>query len=490
MTLRNIPSVETLLQAAEEPIRAYGRPLVTQAVRESLEAIRADVRAGGAVPLNREILSLALARLAGWTRPTLEPVINATGVILHTNLGRAPLSKSAIEAMQAVSAGYSTLEFDLQTGKRGSRLLHAESILQRLTGAEAAVVVNNNAAAVLLALSALAKGKRAIIARSQMVEIGGSFRVPDVMKQSGAKLVEVGSTNKTHLTDYEEALSESVSIRESAKESAVQSVSVRESVKESAVESVSVREAVKESVFKSVVVRAHRSNFRILGFTEEPSLKEICEIAHAHNAIVIDDLGSGTFFNVEKYGLTHEPTIQESLDAGADVVCFSGDKLLGGPQAGIIIGRKELLDKIKKHPLARAVRADKTCLAGISATLLHYLKDEAEAEIPIWRMISQTPDALKARAEAWKRETGQGEVVPAESTVGGGSLPGENLPTFVLSLDIPKPNNFLSKLRQQAPAIIARTENDRVLFDPRTVPPEEEGIFLATLKSLLDSDTG
>jgi L-seryl-tRNA(Ser) seleniumtransferase len=458
MTLRNIPSVETLLQAAEEPIRAYGRPLVTQALRESLEAIRADVRAGGAVPSNREILSLALARLAGWTRPTLEPVINATGVIIHTNLGRAPLSKSAIEAMHAVSTGYSTLEFDLQTGKRGSRLLHAESILQRLTGAEAAVVVNNNAAAVLLALSALASRKRAIIARSQMVEIGGSFRVPDVMKQSGAKLVEVGSTNKIHLSDYEEALTESVSVRESVKE--------------------------------SVVVRAHRSNFRIVGFTEEPSLKEICDLAHAHHAIVIDDLGSGTFFNVEKYGLAHEPTIQESLEAGADVVTFSGDKLLGGPQAGIIIGKKALLDKIKKHPLARAVRADKTCLAGISATLLHYLKDEAEAEIPIWRMISQTPGALKARAEYWQRETGQGEVVPAESTVGGGSLPGENLPTFALSLDIPKPNNFLSKLRRQAPAIIARTENDQVLFDPRTVQPEEEGIFLATLKGLLDSETG
>jgi L-seryl-tRNA(Ser) seleniumtransferase len=455
MTLRNIPSVESLLQAAEEPIGAYGRPLVTQALRESLEAIRADVRAGGAVPSNREILSLAEIRLASWTRPTLEPVINATGVILHTNLGRAPLSQSTISAMSAVSAGYSTLEFDLQTGKRGSRLLHAEALLQRLTGAEAAIVVNNNAAAVLLTLSALAKGKRAIIARSQMVEIGGSFRVPDVMKQSGAKLVEVGSTNKTHLADYEEAL------------------------------------VTQNAILRNVVIRAHRSNFRIVGFTEEPSLQEICGLAHAHNAIVIDDLGSGTFFNVEKYGLAHEPTIQESLDAGADVVTFSGDKLLGGPQAGIILGRKELLDKIKKHPLARAVRADKTCLAGISATLLHYLKDEAEAEIPIWRMISQAPDALKARAEAWQREAGQGAVVAAESTVGGGSLPGENLPTFVLSLELPKPNNFLNKLRQQNPAIIARTENDRVLFDPRTVLPEENGIFLATLKGLLlDSETG
>jgi len=459
MTLRNLPAVEKLLQTAEELIRAYGRPLVTQAIRESLEAIREDVRTGASVPSDQDILAQTESRLVVWTRSTLEPVINATGVIIHTNLGRAPLSQSAIEAMTAVSTGYSTLEFDLQTGKRGSRLVHAEAVLQRLTGAEAAIVVNNNAAAVLLTLSALANRKRAIIARGQMIEIGGSFRIPDVMKQSGAKLIEVGSTNKVHLSDYEEALSAS--------------------------ESAPFRESAKESVAKSVVIRAHRSNFRIVGFTEEPSLKEICDLAHAHNAIVIDDLGSGTFFNVEKYGLTHEPTILESLAAGADVVTFSGDKLLGGPQAGIIVGKKALLDKIKKHPLARAVRADKTCLAGITATLLHYLKDKAETEIPVWRMISQTPEIIKARAEHWQRELDFGNVVPSESTVGGGSLPGETLPTFVLSLDLPKPDKFLARLRRQTPAIIARTENDRVLFDPRTVLPEQEAILLETLKQVL-----
>lgn len=458
MTLRNIPPVDSLLQAAGELIRAYGRPLVTQAIRESLEQVRADVRGGASVPSNEQLLALAQSRLAAWTRSTLEPVINATGVIIHTNLGRAPLSKSAMEAMQAVSVGYSTLEFDLNTGKRGSRLIHAEAVLQRLAGAEAAVVVNNNAAAVLLTLSALANRKHAIIARGQMIEIGGSFRIPDVMKQSGAKLVEVGSTNKVHLRDYEEALSETSGIRLSDPKSA----------------------------HASVVIRAHRSNFKIIGFTEEPSLKEICDLAHEHNAIVIDDLGSGTFFNVEKYGLTHEPTILESLAAGADVVTFSGDKLLGGPQAGIIVGRKALLDKVKKHPLARAVRADKTCLAGISATLLHYLKDEAETEIPIWRMIAQTAESLKARAESWQRETGCGSVVPAESTVGGGSLPGESLPTFVLSLELPKPDKFLAKLRQQTPAIIARTENDRVLLDPRTVLPEQDAVLLASIKYLLE----
>lgn len=454
MTLRNIPPVEGLLQNAPELIRAYGRPLVTQALRETLQTIRGDVQAGADVPSNQQILGRAASRLASWTRSTLEPVINATGVIIHTNLGRAPLSRAAIEAIQAVSAGYSSLEFDLKTGKRGSRLVHAEAVLQRLTGAEAAVVVNNNAAAVLLTLSALANRKRAIIARGQMIEIGGSFRIPDVMKQSGAKLVEVGSTNKVHLRDYEEALDQSVSVK------------------------------------PSLVIRAHRSNFRIVGFTEEPSLKDLCETAHAHNALVIDDLGSGTFFNVEKYGLSHEPTILESLAAGADVVTFSGDKLLGGPQAGIIVGKKTLLDKIKKHPLARAVRADKTCLAGITATLLHYLKDEAETEIPIWRMIAQTPESLKARAESWKQETGPStslrmSVVPAESTIGGGSLPGENLPTYVLSLNIPKPDAFLAKLRQQNPAIIARTEDDQVLLDPRTVLPEQDALVVEALKQLL-----
>lgn len=450
MTLRNLPAVEKLLQEAAQPIRAYGRPLVTQAVRETLDVIRADVRAGASVPSNEQILALAQSRLAAWTRSTLEPVINATGVIIHTNLGRAPLSQAVIDAMTAVSTGYSTLEFDLNTGKRGSRLIHAEAVLQRLTGAEAAVVVNNNAAAVLLTLSALANRKRAIIARGQMIEIGGSFRIPDVMKQSGAKLVEVGSTNKVHLRDYEEAL------------------------------------VTQNGILRNVVIRAHRSNFRIVGFTEEPSLQEICDLAHAHNAIVIDDLGSGTFFNVEKYGLAHEPTILESLAAGADVVTFSGDKLLGGPQAGIVVGKKALLDKIKKHPLARAVRADKTCLAGITATLLHYLKDEAETEIPVWGMIAQMPESLKARAEAWQRELNFGQVVPAESTVGGGSLPGESLPTFVLSLDLPKPSKFLAKLRQQTPAIIARAENDRVLLDPRTVLPEQDAVFLASIKYLLE----
>ncbi len=383
-SLRDLPSVEQLLQLSEDLIADYGRPLTLQALRASLDDVRERFKlvlssAEGlhsdlALPTIAEILYRAGSRLSVWTQPTLVPVINASGVILHTNLGRAPLSKATVAAMTLVAQGYSNLEYDLDKGKRGSRLMHAESVLQKLTGAEAALVVNNNASAVLLVLAALSNRKRAIIARSQLVEIGGGFRVPDVMKQSGAKLVEVGTTNRVHLRDYEEALSEPT----------------------------------------GAVMRAHRSNFKIVGFTEEPELKEIVDVAHAAGVVVMDDLGSGALLDTAQYGLAHEPTVQESLAAGVDVVCFSGDKLLGGPQAGIIIGRRDLIAKIRKHPLARAVRADKLALAGITATLLHYLKDEAEREIPIWRMISLEREQVKARAEAWRETLEQGEVIESE----------------------------------------------------------------------------
>jgi L-seryl-tRNA(Ser) seleniumtransferase len=442
-SLRNLPSVEQLLQLSGDLIAAYGRPLTLDALRATLDDVRARFKLNPelALPKNDEILSRAESCLSLWTQPTLIPVINASGVILHTNLGRAPLSKATIAAMQTVSLGYSNLEYDLEKGKRGSRLIHAESVLQKLTGAEAAVVVNNNASAVMLVLAALAKGKRAIISRSQLVEIGGGFRVPDVMKQSGAKLVEVGTTNRVHLRDYEEALSEPTGL----------------------------------------VMRAHRSNFKIIGFTAEPELKDIVDVAHKASVVVVDDLGSGSFLDTAKYGLAHEPTVQESLSSGVDVVCFSGDKLLGGPQAGIIVGKAELIARIRKHPLARAVRADKVALAGISATLLHYLKDEAEREIPIWRMISMEREQVRARAEAWRESLGQGEVVESESTVGGGSLPGESMKTWVLSLDVKSPDKFMAKLRASNPSVVARTENDRVLLDPRTVLPEQNADLLRVL---------
>jgi L-seryl-tRNA(Ser) seleniumtransferase len=446
--LRNLPSIEQLLQNATRLIEKYGRPLTLDALRETLHDARARFKLDPetALPSTDLILAQAESRLAAWTEPTLRPLINATGVIIHTNLGRAPLSSATIHAMSEAAANYSNLEYDLVTGRRGSRLIHAEAILQKLLGVEAALVVNNCASAVLLTLSALANRKRVVIARSQLVEIGGGFRVPDVMKQSGAKLVEVGTTNKVKLSDYENELTEA-----------------------------------------ALVMRAHRSNFKIVGFTEEPELKEIVQSAHKAGVPVVDDLGSGALIDTARYGLAHEPTVQESLAAGVDIVCFSGDKLLGGPQAGLIVGKSELLEKIKRHPLARAVRADKTCLAGISATLTHYLKDEAEREIPVVRMMSMKAEQVRVRAEAWREALGQGEVIKSESTVGGGSLPEESLPTFVLALRVKSPDKFLKKLREANPPVIARTENDMALFDPRTVLPGQEEALLDVLKAALSN---
>ena len=446
-SLRDLPSVEKLLGQADSLIRDFGRPLTLDALRTTLDEARARFQSTpeAGLPSMDLILTQAESRLRTWTSPTLLPVINATGVILHTNLGRAPLSNATIQAMNTVAANYSTLEYDLGKGQRGSRLIHAEVVLQKLTGAEAALVVNNCASAVLLTLSALANKKRVVIARSQLVEIGGGFRVPDVMKQSGAKLVEVGTTNKVRVADYAEALEEPTAL----------------------------------------VMRAHRSNFKIVGFTEEPELKDIVDAAHQAGVAVVDDLGSGALLDTAKYGFTHEPTVQESLAAGVDLVCFSGDKLLGGPQAGIIVGKKDLVEKIKKHPLARAVRADKTCLAGVTATLLHYLKDEAEREIPIWQMMSLTPEQVRVRAEAWRESLGQGEVVRSESTVGGGSLPDESTPTFALALTVKSPDTFMKKLREANPPVIARTENDTILLDPRTVFPAQEQSLLSILSLLL-----
>jgi L-seryl-tRNA(Ser) seleniumtransferase len=444
--LRSLPSVDTLLQAdfAGEWLRRYGRPLTLQAIRSELETARAAYARLGEVPRQAELLERIDRTLQNWTHPTLTPVINATGVILQTNLGRAPLSRAAAEAVQAVALGYSTLEYDLAAGKRGLRSMHAEAQLRRLTGAEAALVVNNNAAAVLLALTALARRRAVVIARTQLVEIGGGFRVPDVMKQSGARLLEVGATNRVHRSDYEAALQEK----------------------------------------PALILRAHRSNFRLVGFTSEPELAELAELSHAAGLPLLDDLGSGALLDTARYGLGHEPTVQESLAAGADIVCFSGDKLLGGPQAGLIVGRAELVAKLKKHPLARAVRADKLCLAALSATLQHYLVDEAEECVPVWRMIAVPLDDLRQRGAAWAGDLGHGEVLAGESTVGGGSLPGETLPTCLLALRLPNPNRALATLRRAATPVIARVLDDRLVFDPRTVLPEQEPALLDAIRAL------
>ncbi len=447
--LQSIPSIEQLLQTrlAIELIDSYGRPLTVQAIRASVSDLRRNFASGSekTMPDREGLVERARAKLRAWTAPGLIPVINATGVILHTNLGRAPLSTSAAQFMDAVARGYSNLELDLDSGKRGSRSTHADDLLQRLSGAEAGLVVNNNAAATLLILNTLARRRQVLIARSQLVEIGGGFRVPDVMKESGARLVEVGTTNRTHLEDYADALSSSTAL----------------------------------------ILHVHRSNFKIVGFTEEPDLKQLANLAHQVGVLLVDDLGSGALLPTERYGLGHEPMVQESLKAGADLVCFSGDKLLGGPQSGIILGKAELVEKMKKHPLARALRPDKSILAALMGTLLHYLRDEAERKIPVWRMIALSPKQLKARAEHWVQQLRQGEIISGLSTIGGGSLPGETLPTWLLALDVKNPVKFLEKLRQQQPPVIARTEDDRILIDPRTVLPEQEGALIVNLSNVL-----
>ncbi|HNT53754.1 MAG TPA: L-seryl-tRNA(Sec) selenium transferase [Anaerolineaceae bacterium] len=445
--LRHLPAVDALLQQpeAQELMAQFGRPLLLEAVRATLAAIRTEFTRGTPIPAAAELLERA-GRLAGqWLAPTLVGVINASGVILHTNLGRAPLSAAAAQAAAGLSAGYCTLEYDLQRGERGSRTVHAEELLCRITGAQAALVVNNNAAAVLLALSALARRRRVIISRTQLVEIGGGFRIPDVMAQSGARLVEIGTTNRVHLSDYETALAEPAAL----------------------------------------VLRAHSSNFRIIGFTSEPALADIAALAHRCDTPLMDDLGSGALLDTARFGLAHEPMVQESLAAGVDLVCFSGDKLLGGPQAGIIVGRADLVARLKKHPLARAVRADKLCLAALAVTLQHYLKAEAEREIPIWRMISAPLDGLERRAVDWAAALGTGRVIPGESTVGGGSLPEETLPTRLLALSSPQPNRLTARLRASSPPVIARVESDQVLCDPRTVLPEQDVALLAALRLAL-----
>jgi L-seryl-tRNA(Ser) seleniumtransferase len=347
--------------------------------------------------------------------------------------------------MRAVGGGYSTLEYDLEPGARGKRDRHIERILIDVTGAEAGMVVNNNASGVLLALSALARDRETIISRGQLIEIGGSFRIPDVMAQSGAIMVEVGATNRTHLRDYVNAITDNT----------------------------------------AAIMRAHASNYKVIGFTESVPLDALAELAHERGLILLDDIGSGAIIDPAQFGLSNEPTVGASLAAGADLVLFSGDKLLGGPQAGIIIGLADLIETLKRHPLARALRADKLCLAGLSATLDHYRRGEALDKIPVWRMISLTPDVIRERAEAWVAQSKiGGEIVRTESTVGGGSLPGETLPTWAFAPEVDQPNAAAATLRRFDPPVIARVARDRLLLDPRTVLPGQDRIVIEALKTL------
>ncbi len=435
---RALPSVDRLAgdPRVQALIDSYSREPVLALVRETLAESREAIGEGSSAPGYDDLAAAIEQRAEALWRPWPSPLINATGVVLHTNLGRAPLSAEAIEAAQRTAAGYSDLELDLDTGHRGSRQKHVSDLLCRLTGAEAALVVNNNASAVLLGLAALATGKEVIVSRAEAVEIGGGFRIPDVLRQSGATLVEVGTTNRTYVRDFEAAITENT----------------------------------------GAILSVHASNFRVVGFTHAPSLRELSDLGARSGIPVLHDLGSGCLLDTARFGLAHEPMPQESVEAGASLAFFSGDKLLGGPQAGIVAGKRNLVADVSRHPLARAVRIDKVSIATLTATLLHYLRDEAAAKIPIWEMIARSPDSLAERAEAWRSAIGgPTSVVPGQSTVGGGSLPGETMATSLLSIDASTmpggASSLAAKLRRCSPPIIGRIEDERVLLDPRTTPP-------------------
>ncbi len=456
--LRLLPSVDELLYSTtgQQLVQQFSRSMTLRAVRASIAQAREQIRQGALCPSSDELLAVAENILYEAQRPNLRPVVNATGVIINTNLGRAPLSQEALQAVQQVAGGYSNLEYELESGQRGSRHTHVAALLCELMGAEAALVTNNNAAAVLLALTVLAAGREVVVSRGQLVEIGGGFRVPDIMRQSGCQLVEVGTTNRTRLSDYAAAITERTAL----------------------------------------LLTVHPSNFQITGFTESTPVGELTELAHQHGLLLMDDLGSGCLLASERYGLGHEPMPQESIAASADVVCFSGDKLLGGPQAGILVGKAEVLERIGRHSLMRAVRIDKMTLAALEATLRHYRREEAETHIPIWRMISASPGRIASRAASWVSKLQKNGITArtqhGESTIGGGSLPGETLPTTLLALDaghVSIPLDELAKrLRLHSSPIIVRIMRDTLLLDPRTVLEEQDKEVIQALVEELGRD--
>lgn len=444
--LRELPAVDELLRQGdiEGLLAAHPRSIIISAIRKTLDNARGEIMAGtiGSVREDK-IVSKILHTIKQSARPKLRPVINATGVVLHTNLGRALLSDRAKQAVATVSQGYCNLEIDLTTGKRGSRYSAVEELLIQLTGAESALVVNNNASAVLLALGTLAKGKEVIVSRGQLVEIGGSFRIPEVMAQSGAVLVEVGATNKTYPKDYEKAITPETGL----------------------------------------LLNVHTSNYRIVGFTRETTVEELVELGKQHNLPVMSDLGSGFLVDLASFGLPEEPTVQQTVKAGADVVTFSGDKLLGGPQAGIIVGKKSYIYKMKQNPLTRAVRIDKFTVAALEATLREYLDPQAALKnIPTLRMLTEPVDSLHRRAQSLAQAIGleihqQAQTVFEEglSQVGGGAMPTADMPTGMVAikpLNIPV-EKLVERLRTGDPSVVGRVQGDRLLLDVRTIQPQD-----------------
>ena len=464
---RIIPSIEVLRQRDDVASleATFGRGAVTHALRDAAAALRATFIASprdeGTPPLTAgevggHIVRQAARLLTSAQRPSLGPVINATGVIVHTNLGRAPLARPALERVADVAQGYANLEYDLEAGRRGRRDVHAEGILRTVTGAEAAVIVNNNAAATLLVLASLSRGREVIISRGELVEIGGGFRVPDVMAQSGAILREVGTTNRTRTADYAAAIGDRTGL----------------------------------------ILRVHPSNFRLEGFTERADPRELVGLGRRFRIPVVEDLGSGNLLDATLAPGVVEPTVRESLAAGFDVICFSGDKLLGGPQAGVIVGRQGPIDVVRRHPLMRALRVDKMTYAALEATLIEYAAGRARETVPVARMLSATSHEVGVRAAALADVLAAldgvtAEVVGGASTVGGGSAPGSAIATALLALEVRGygADSLDARLRRLRTPVVARIEDGRLVLDLRTVLPEQDDLLAALLHEALGPPT-
>lgn len=455
---RNLPSVNQLLESPQlkQMVETVNHSVVVDRVRTFLDDLRTQAtNAAEEVPIPSP--SEIADKIADWIKseekPYLRPVINATGIILHTGLGRAPLAAEAITAVNEISSGYASVEVDVKTGERGQRIKAVEKLLCELTGAEAALIVNNNAAATMIALSALAAGTEVIVSRGQLIEIGGSYRLPDVMECSGATLKEVGTTNKTHLYDYENAIGEET----------------------------------------GALLKVHPSNFEVVGFTKTVSTKELVDLAAKHDIPVIDDVGSGALIDYAQFGLMDEPVVEQSIKDGADIVLFSGDKLIGGPQCGIVIGKKKYVDMILKNPLMRAMRVDKMTLAALAATLKLYRDPEkAQQQVPILRMLSMPGENLKLRANKLAEQIsylpmiGSCDVVEDQSMLGGGSLPTQKIATWCLAIE--SANGSVTKLaenlRKSTPAVIGRVQKDRLFLDMRTVQPSQDTELVSVFESL------
>ncbi len=454
--LRKLPKIDELLklQSVNKLIEENSRTIVLESLREAIEFYRNGILKGNVDSLNTEqVLDFAVHTLESKNKMHLERVINATGTVIHTNLGRSLLGKKAIENVITVAGSYNNLEYDIESGKRGSRYSHIEEIIKKVTGAEAAMVVNNNAAAIMLVLDTLAKEKEVIVSRGELVEIGGSFRIPEVMKFSGAKLVEIGTTNRTHLYDYENNISENT----------------------------------------GVLLKVHTSNFKVLGFTEGVSLEQLVELGEKHEIPVVEDIGSGVLIDFGKYGFTYEPTVQDSIKKGIDVVTFSGDKMLGGPQAGIIVGKKKYIDRMKKNQLTRALRVDKMTLAALEGTLKYYV-DEKEAidNIPSLNMILMPKEEVKKKCILLKRKLQSKTqefkfyIDKGESMVGGGSMPTEKIETYVVKVTSEKfsPEDMERKLRLGETPLIARVYNDELVLDGRTLFKEDFDEIVQCFKAI------